>query len=104
MGRYNRECCWENFLLYELPILPDFDIEDDRPDQEAQLLEKEVWDLIKKNLDELNPKQRFVIEHRYLSDIMTFKQIAAELKISIQYASKLEKLALKKLKAGINVH
>jgi RNA polymerase sigma factor (sigma-70 family) len=67
-------------------------------------MEKEIWEQIRVNLVKLPARQQYVIEHRFLGDVMTYKQIAAELGISIQYASKLEKLALAKLRKFIGVY
>jgi RNA polymerase sigma factor (sigma-70 family) len=92
-----------SYLLYECPILPEFDIEDDRANQEEQAIVNEYWRLIGANLSRLNPRQRYIIESRYLGEVKTLKQIAIELSISTQYVSKLEKQAILTLRKFINV-
>jgi RNA polymerase sigma-32 factor len=79
---------------------------DDRPNQELQLAEFEEQQQLKgavaSAIEQLNEKERYVIEHRIVADEpMTLQEIAGYFSISRERVRQIEEGALKKVKKSL---
>ncbi len=79
-------------------------IPDQRPNQEYEMLSSQKKDrmhtLIQNGIDQLNPREQFIISERFLSEESTTLNVLAQhLTISRERVRQIEKRALEKLRA-----